>query len=60
MFQNDIDHCDDSRRVHADPESWFGRDSPQAASRSGEIIRWLPLLAANDFLEQDGNLPPVA
>jgi hypothetical protein len=32
----------------------------EAAQISAEIIRWLPLLAANDFLEQDGDLPPVA
>jgi hypothetical protein len=35
-------------------------DWSEAALISAEIIRWLPLLAANDFLEQDGNLPPVA
>jgi hypothetical protein len=60
MFLNDIDHCDDDCFVHGDPESDFATDWPEAELRSARIVRLLPLLAANDFLEQDGTLPPVA
>jgi len=35
-------------------------DLSKVARISAEIIRWLPLLASNDFLEEDDGLPPVA
>jgi hypothetical protein len=45
-------------QLHSDPSSTRDAAHREAEARSAEIIRWLPLLAANDFLAPDDCLPP--
>jgi len=56
----DLDHTENSCRIHLDAAHRFESAHSEAAAHSARIIRWLPLLAANDFLEEDVDLPPVA
>jgi hypothetical protein len=58
MFPNDL--YPDDNRGDIDASGIFEITHSATAEHSERIIRWLPLLAANDFLDQDDNLPPVA
>lgn len=60
MFSNDIDHSRIWRGHYSFQLDAADSDSSKAATISAEIIRWLPLTAANDFLDDNDGLPPVA
>ena len=59
MSPNDPDHSRIWRVQYSVQIEMDESDSSDAERISGKIIPWLPLLAANDFLEDD-DLPPVA
>ena len=59
MSSNNTDHSDNLGCRYTALTNTTDTDLCEAASMSAEVIRWLPLLAANDFLDEDG-LPPVA
>lgn len=52
-----LEHCS---QPPADLSDIFDTAVCEAASRSEQIIRWLPLLAANDVLDHADELHPVA
>jgi hypothetical protein len=58
MNSYDNDHSDDNTGIHQRLTDAFDRTHAEAASHSRRIIRWLPLLAANDFLEHEASLHP--
>ena len=60
MSSNNTDHSG-VWHVHHDVQiDATDIDSSDAARISAKVIRYLPLIAANDFLDQEVDLPPVA
>jgi hypothetical protein len=59
MTSNNRNHTNNLRGSRKAPLNTPAPDLCEEATSSAEIIRWLPLLAANDFLDED-DLPPVA
>lgn len=60
MFPNNFVYTDKANPPDADPFDSLDVVYREGAARSEQIIRRLPLLAANDLLEHGDGLPPVA
>lgn len=60
MHPHDLDPLDSRSQPHNGRAGKSDNGHHDAAARSEQIIRWLPLIAANDVLDHPNELPPAA